>query len=202
MPELYAGCLVKNEQKDMDNLLDDFKKATDAITAQLKKELLGIRTGRATPALLENIAITVYQGSTKLKLMELATITTQDSQTLVVAPFDPSTIKDIESGISQSDLGIQPIVQEQRILVKLPPLTEEQRKKYLKLVGQIVEEHREKIRQERDRIRKRIKTAFEEKELTEDQKFSLFKRLDEKTKEVNQAIQNLREKKEQELAQL
>jgi len=202
LPELYAGCLVKNEQKDMDNLLDDFKKATDAITAQLKKELLGIRTGRATPALLENIAITVYQGSTKLKLMELATITTQDSQTLVVAPFDPSTIKDIESGISQSDLGIQPIVQEQRILVKLPPLTEEQRKKYLKLVGQIVEEHREKIRQERDRIRKRIKTAFEEKELTEDQKFSLFKRLDEKTKEVNQAIQNLREKKEQELAQL
>ncbi len=186
----------------MENLLDDFKKATDAIIAQLKEELLGIRTGRATPALLENILITVYQGSTKLKLMELATITTQDSQTLVVAPFDPSIIKDIEAGLAQSDLGIQPIVQEQRILVKLPPLTEEQRQKYLKLVGQIVEEHRERVRQERDKIRKRVKTAFEEKELTEDQKFSLFKRLDEKTKEVNQTIKNLREKKEQELTQL
>ncbi|GIW62571.1 MAG: ribosome-recycling factor [Patescibacteria group bacterium] len=183
----------------MNNLIEEFKKNSSAVIEKLKEELVSIRTGRATPALIENIKVTVYQGTTQMRLLEIATITNQDPQTLVVIPFDPSIIQEIETCINQSELGLRAVLQGKQLIINIPPLTEEQRQKYIKLVGKIVEEHRELIRQERDRIRKIIKTSADNKEIPEEEKFRLFEKIDEVNKDVNEKIQHIKEKKESEL---
>ncbi|GIW63266.1 MAG: ribosome-recycling factor [Patescibacteria group bacterium] len=184
----------------MNELITEFKQNSLAIIEKLKQELLSIRTGRASPALLENIKVTVYQGSTQLRLIEIATITTQDPQTLLVIPFDPTIIQEIETSLNQSELGFRAVLQGKQLIIKIPPLTEEQRQKYIKLVGKIVEEHREFIRQERDRVRKIIKTSTDNKEIPEEEKFRLFEEIDKINKDLNEKIQDIKTRKESELA--
>ena len=95
----------------MEEAIKQFEKELDQIIEDLKSELLSIRSGRITPALVESLVIETYGGSAKLKLLELATITNQDPQTLVIAPFDPSTLQDIEKALQEAELGAKPQVQ-------------------------------------------------------------------------------------------
>ncbi len=186
----------------MEALLKDFELALKKIVDDLKQELISIRTGRITPALVENLVVETYGGTTKLKLLELATIVNQDPQTLLIAPFDPSTLNDIEKAIEMAELGAKPIIQGTNILLKFPPLTEEQRQKYIKIVKEIVEEHRIKVRSSRDDVRKKVRISFENGEITEDLKFSLLKRIDDTTKKYNEKIEEIKEKKINELESL
>jgi len=178
----------------MDN---NFSKKADSIIEKLKEELKSVRTGAVSPALVENITVETYGGQTKLKILELAAITTAPPQSLVISPFDPSTIKDIEKALiqSQSNLGASPVVQNNQIFLKFPPLSTEQREKFAKLVNQIIENTRQKIRNLRDQERKAIKTAFEKKEITEDQKFKKEKEIDTQTQKINEIIEEIKTKK-------
>ncbi|MFA9288507.1 MAG: ribosome-recycling factor [Weeksellaceae bacterium] len=186
----------------MDTIVSDFKKTAQECIEQIKEELKTIRTGRPNPGMLENLQIEAYGGSMKMKLMELATIITEGSNALVVAPFDPSTVTDIEKGILASPLGFTPQIQGSRMIVRIPPLSEEQRVKYTKLVSQMVEDAKNKLRRGREDARRTVKRMFDEKTLTEDQRFRIEKDIDTATTQATNDMQDIKENKEQEIMEV
>lgn len=186
----------------MKNIADDLRNTIQVVFHHLQEELKSIRTGRASPSFVENIVVEAYGGQSKLRLLELASITTEGPSALTISPFDPSTLHDIEKSILKSPLGISPIMQAGRILVKIPPLSEEQRIKLLKLINQIVEEKRNIMRNHRDNARKQVKNALSSKEITEDDKFRIEKEIDTITQERMQDIQGMKEKKEAEIMEV
>lgn len=183
----------------MHPITQEFKQHVQKGVELLKEDLKTIRTGRATPALVENLQVTTYGGSTTLKLREIATITTEGATMLYIVPFDPATNQDIEKAIMASAVGLSPASQGTRILVKVPPLNQEQRQKFVKLVGQIVEERKVSTRGNRDDARRKIKVQVDVKSLTEDDKFRLEKEIDDITQKINEEIQKVKDAKEQEI---
>lgn len=179
-----------------------FIKEGNEIILKLKEELKGIRTGKANPSLVENIIVETYNNTVKLKLKELTAITNLDNITLLVKPFDSTTISDIEKAILKSPLGISPQLQNNQFLLKFPPLTQEQREKILRFVGQLIEEYKNQIRKIRDEVRKQIKLSFENKKITEDERFRTEKQIDEETKKFMSEVENLKNKKENEILTL
>lgn len=182
--------------------LTQFKSNLQQTVAALKEELKGIRTGRANPAMVEELSVETYGGSMTMRLRELATITTDGATALLIAPFDPSTIQDIEKAILKSPLGVSPQTQGTRITVRIPPMSQEQRDKYVKLVGQMVEEKRSVVRNHRDDIRKKIKDEFEKKTLTEDDKYRIEKEIDTLTQKANENIAEVKALKDSELQEV
>jgi len=182
--------------------LTEFKTQLQTSISSLKEDLKSIRTGRANPAIVETLVVETYGGSTKLKMMELATITTEGPSAIVIMPFDPSTSSDIEKAILKSPLSLSPQVQGTKIIIRIPPLSEEQREKYVKLIGQKVEDKKGVIRNHGDEVRKKIKLAFDEKTLTEDDKYRLEKEVDTITQKANADLLEIREAKEQEIRQV
>jgi len=179
--------------------MDDFKQSCLKIIASLKEDLKTIRTGRASPALIENLIVETYGGQTKLKLLELSSITTEGSTALLIQPFDPAIITDIEKAILKSPLGFSPLVQGNKIIIRIPALSQEQREKMIKLVGQIVEEKKGYIRNLRDEKRKKIKADLEVKLITQDDKYRWEKEIDHLTQEYMAQIQTIKENKEAEI---
>jgi len=165
-------------------------------------DIASIRTGRATPAIVSDLKISVYGGQQKLKVNELATITTQDTQTIVIDPWDKSIIGEIRKGIETANVGLTPVLDGEFIRVNLPPMTTENREKYVKLLSKKLENGRIMIRQVRGEAMKDIKNSFEKKEATEDEKFNLEKRLQETTDEYVGKIDSAGENKKKELLQI
>ncbi len=186
----------------MDPIIADFKQSSQKTLDFLKEELKLIRTGKANPAILENLIVETYGGQSKLKLLELATIMTEGPSALSVTPFDPSTTQDIEKAILKSSLGLSASVQGNRLLVKIPPLSQEQREKFVKLINQKNEEKRNTVRNFRDEARKKVKLQFEKKEITEDDKFRLEKEIDIEADKLMEELQKIRENKEKEIMQI
>lgn len=182
--------------------LSEFKKNISLTITALKEELKSIRTGRANPAMVEDLIIEAYGGSTKLRLKELSTITTDGASALLIAPFDPSTIIDIEKGILKSPLGISPKTQGTRITIRIPPMSQEQRDKFVKLVGQMIEEKRSIVRNHRDDIRKKVRDEFDEKNLTEDNRYRLEKEIDTLTQKANEDIASVKVAKDTEIQEV
>lgn len=183
-------------------MIQDFVSYATYTQDQLREELRSVRTGRANPSLVEGLVVEAYGGSTKLKLKETATISTEGPTTIVIVPFDPGTTPDIEKAIISSPLGITPKTQGTKILVIIPPMNQEQREKMLKVVGQMVEEKKEVIRKKRDEIRKKIKQAFDAKEISEDEKYRQEKELDTKTHDVMDGVAKIKEHKEKEIMEV
>ena len=129
-------------------------------------EFSSVRTGKASPALIENVDVEAYGSAMKLK--QLALITTPEPRLLVVQPFDASTVKDIEKALKESKIGIMPLVDGKIIRLPIPELSEERRKDLVKSIRQMAEEARVRIRGNRrtavDEARKMQKSG----ELTED----------------------------------
>ncbi len=182
--------------------LTEFKAQSAKVIENLKEDLKSIRTGRATPSLVENIMIEAYGGQTKLRLLELATITSAGPSILSIAPFDPSVLSDIEKSLLKSPLGIGPVIQGNAITLHIPALSEEQREKFIKLAHQKIEERKGIIRNLRDNARKRIKTAFEKKEVTEDDKFRQEKDIDLASQKFMEEIELHKKHKEEEIREI
>lgn len=186
----------------MNPAVTEFKTNSQKSVAQLKDELRGIRTGRANPAMLEDLVVEAYGGSTKLRMLELATIVTEGASQLSISPYDPSTNADIEKAILKSPLGLTPISHGGKILVKIPPLSEEQRQKLTKFVHQIIEEKKGHIRNHRDEARKKVKQMFDAKEIGEDMKFRMEKEIDTAIQQVNAEIQTIMENKDNKIMEV
>ncbi len=135
----------------------------------LKGELSQIRTGRASPALVEEISVEAY--GTKMTVRELGSISLLDTQNLVVVPWDKGLLKAISNGIRESALNLNPVDDSDRIRVPVPALTEDRRKELAKLVSAKVEESKTVIRGIRQDAMKDIEASFTNKEIGEDDKF-------------------------------
>lgn len=182
--------------------ITDFKSKLINLIEHVRNDLQVLRTGKTSPALVENIIVETYGGSTKLSLKELATTTTDGPACLIIVPFDPSTIQDIEKAILTSPLHLQPQVEGKNIRLRIPPINEEQRKQILKIVSQKIEEGKEKVRAARDEIRKKVKGSLETKDISEDQRFRMEKDIDKITQDFNLQLETVKEKKEKEVMQV
>jgi ribosome recycling factor len=164
-------------------------------------ELGTLKTGRATPALVERIMVEAYE--TRMPLVELATIAAPEPNQLVVTPFDQAVIKNIERSLGQDrDLNLSPRIDGHLIRIDIPPLTGERREEFVRLLSQKLEAGRVTIRQIRHDKMAELKRAFENKELNEDEKFRLEKDLQAVTDEMMNRIEAMGKKKEEELLAL
>ena len=180
------------------NLLNDARgKMQKAMTA-LFTDLATVRTGRATPSLVENIVVSVYGGSTRLKVLELATIGAQDPQTLVITPFDGSIIEEIRKGIMEASLGFNPVVDGQLIRISIPPLSQERREELIHLMHQKLENGKIMIRQTRHEAMSEVK----KEDLSEDETSRLEKEIQNMTDKHIEEIDQLGKNKEEELLQI
>ena len=177
----------------------DTKAFMQKAVEHFKAEISSIRTGRAVPALIENIVCPAYGGTQRLMVKELGTITTVDTQTLVVQPWDVSIIGEIKQGVLAANVGLTPVIDNNLIRISVPALTTERRGEYVKLLHQKAEETRitgRNIRQDKMRV---IKTAFEEKHISEDEKFHSEEELQKITDEFMVMVEGLGKKKELEI---
>lgn len=172
--------------------------ALDAVVA----DIAGLRTGRASSSLVENVICPAYGGTQKLKIIELASITTPDPTQIIISPWDKSIIGDIKKGILEANIGLTPNIDGEVIRIVVPPLTTEDRERYVKLLGQKLEAGRVAIRQIRSDAMHEIKKKFEAKEITEDEKFDDEKKLQEITDSFIAKIEEVGEKKKSELLQI
>ncbi|WP_252729387.1 ribosome recycling factor [Aliiglaciecola lipolytica] len=166
----------------------------------LKSQLSKIRTGRAHPALLDNIMVPYYGADTPLK--QLANIFAEDARTLALTVFDKSAAAAVEKAIMQSDLGLNPMSSGAAIRIPLPPLTEERRKDLIKVVRSEAEQGRVAVRNIRRDANADIKELVKEKELGEDEgrkgEELIQKLTDEFVKTIDSALQD----KEKELMEI
>ena len=182
----------------LSNTREHMKKAIE-ITMM---DLGSIRSGRATPALVEHIPVNAYGGTQKLRILEMATITTMDAKTIVIAPYDPSTISEIEKGILEANSGLTPVIDGEVIRITIPSLSTERRQEYIKLAKAKLESGRVMIRQIRHDAMKHLKKAVDEKTITEDQQEYGDKMVQKLTDEMIAEIDGFGAKKEAELMQV
>ena len=180
--------------------LNEQRKALDEAVQYLKREITTLRTGRATPALVEQVSIEAY--GTTMPLQHLATVTTPDARTIIIQPWDTNMLKEIEKGITAADLNLNPVVETSQIRLVLPPLTEENRRTLVKVLHEMAEACRVQIRRQREKIRDHIGRGQTEGTISEDQKFKLQKQLDEIIRQLNDDIKKLVDQKEIEIMTL
>lgn len=177
----------------------NFDARTESIKEWLLKEYNAVRTGRATPALLDSIQVESY--GARLPINQVASVGVEDARTLRISPWDKNSIKPIEKAITEANLGVSITVDDSGIRVIFPELTSERRSQLLKIAKNKLEEARVSIRAARDETIKEIDAAQKSGTLSEDQKFSakedLQKRVDVKNTELN----NMFELKEKEINQ-
>ena len=166
----------------------------------LEDDLARIRTGRATPALVERLSIEYYGMPTPL--MQLASISVPDPRSLLIRPFDPASLRDIERGILASDLGLTPNNDGKSIRLVLPPLTEERRKELVKVVSGRVEDARVAVRNVRRDAIKDLREFEEEKLISEDDCKRGEKETQTLTDQIIENINAIGERKEKEILEV
>ena len=180
----------------MDEFINSAKGEMSRVVDIVRQDLSTIRTGRATPQLLENLLVEAY--GTKMKLIELASITSPDPQTLLVTPFDEANSVPILKAIEESGMGFTPSINENVVRVTIPPLSQERREEFVKLVRTKLEGGKVMIRQLRHKYMDDVKNA----EADEDTIIRLEKELQELTDRVIAEIDAQGEQKEEELRQI
>jgi len=166
----------------------------------LEEDLAGIRTGRAHPALVEKLPVEYYGAPTPL--VQLATINVPEARSIVIRPFDATTLKKIERSILASDLGLTPNNDGKQIRLNLPPLTEERRRDLVKLVHNRLEEARVSIRNIRRDMIKDLREFETEKMISEDELKKGEEELQKITDRYIQEINVIGEKKEKEILEV
>jgi ribosome recycling factor len=172
-----------------DEILLDTEERMEKAVNVFRDELRGLRTGRATPALVDSLRVEYYGSPTPLK--QLAQIGTPDPQSIVIRPFDQSCLKDIEKAIRSSDLGMSPNNDGKMIRLTVPPMSGEQRQKMVARIKKSAEEAKVACRNVRRDGNKHFDQAEKNKELTEDDRDkgkeevqSLLKKYEEKVGEM------------------
>jgi ribosome recycling factor len=179
-----------------DILLDSEERMEKAVNV-FRDELRGLRTGRATPALVENIRIEYYGSPTPLKA--LATISTPDPQHLVIKPFDGTVLKDIDKAIRSSDLGMAPSSDGKMIRLQVPTMSGEQRQKMVQRIKKSAEEAKVACRNIRRDGNKQFDTAEKNKTLTEDERDQGKEEVQTLLKTYEEKIQEMADKKSKEI---
>ena len=171
-------------------------KMEEALNA-MRREFATVRTGKATPALLDMVRVDAY--GTKMPLNQVATVTTPESALIVVQPFDRSIVGEIERGIRVADLGFNPTNDGNVIRVPIPPLTEERRREYVRMLHKMAEEGRVSVRHARQVARDEIKHKIKDHEVGEDDGHKQTDEVQKMTDQYIAKIDELLKHKEQEV---
>ncbi|MDP2649086.1 MAG: ribosome recycling factor [Patescibacteria group bacterium] len=164
----------------------------------LAKEYRGLRTGRATPMILDGLMVSAYGSMMPLK--QVANIGVEDARTLRVSAYDAGLIKDIERAIAGANLGVGTSTDGSSIRVTFPELTGERRAEFIKLAKTKLEEARATVRVARDEVWKTIQSREQEGTLTEDDKYTLKDDLQKKVDAANKSLEKSFDRKEEEMS--
>jgi ribosome recycling factor len=180
-----------------EEILFDAEERMEKAVGVYRDELRGLRTGRATPALVDTLRIEYYGSPTPLR--QLAQISTPDPQQIVIRPFDPGSLKDIEKAIRSSDLGMAPNNDGKMIRLSVPPMSGEQRQKMVARIKKSGEEAKVAIRNIRRDANKHFDQAEKAKEMTEDERDKGKDDVQELTKRYEDKVTELIDKKSKEV---
>jgi len=177
--------------------VEDAKRLMEEALDAIRREFATVRTGKATPALLDTVRVDAY--GSKMPINQVATVSTPDSSLLVVQPFDKTILADIEKAIMSADLGLNPANDGNIIRVPIPPLNEERRKEYVKILHKMAEEGRISIRHARRIVRDEIHELVKEHVIGEDEGRRREDALEKLTHEYSERIDELLKAKEEEV---
>lgn len=180
-----------------DEILFDAEERMEKAVQVFRDELRGLRTGRATPALVDSIRVEYYGSPTPLK--QLAQISTPDPQQILIRPFDPGVLKEIEKAIRSSDLGMAPNNDGKMIRLIVPPMSGEQRQKMVTRIKKSGEEAKVAIRNIRRDANKQFEQAEKAKEMTEDERDKGKEEVQNLTKKFEDRVAELVDKKSKEV---
>jgi ribosome recycling factor len=173
------------------------KEHMEAALTALRREFATVRTGKATPALLDLVRVEAY--GSKMPLNQVATVNAPEPSVLVVQPFDRSIIGDVERAVRIADLGLNPLNDGKVIRIPIPPLTEERRKEYARMLHKMAEEGRVSVRQARRTANDGIKHKIKEHELGEDEGHRQLDEIQKMTDQYIAKVDEMLKHKEQEV---
>lgn len=180
-----------------DEILMDAEERMEKAVGVYRDELRGLRTGRASPAMVENLRVEYYGSPTPLK--QVAAISTPDPQSLVIKPWEAGTLKEIEKAIRSSDLGMAPNNDGKIIRLIVPTMSGEQRKKLVAQVGKSAESAKVACRNIRRDANKHLEQAEKEKTMTEDELGAAKEQVQTLLKQYEGKIEEMQEKKGKEI---
>lgn len=180
----------------MSSLNEARARMEDALDA-VRREFGTVRTGKATPALLDTVRVDAY--GAKMPLNQVATVHTPEPSLLVVQPFDKTLLQDIEKAIQSAGLGLNPGNDGNIIRIPVPPLNEERRKEFVKVLHKMAEDGRVSIRHARHAARDEIQHLIKEHEVGEDDGHRQLEQVDKMTHEFTERIEELLKVKEAEV---
>jgi ribosome recycling factor len=182
---------------DLKGLFAEVKKRMDGQIEFVRKELAGVRTGRASTALLDNVQVDAY--GSRMPLNQVASLSIPEPSMIIAQPFDPSLMAVIEKAIRTSDLGLNPASDGKVIRIPIPSLTEERRKELSRHVHKLAEEGRNHVRVVRRDANDKLKKMLKEHEISEDDEKRALDEVQKITDQHVKAIDDLQQKKDQEL---
>ncbi len=180
-----------------DEILSELRDKMNNSIETLKKEFIRLRTGRATPALLDGIKVNCYES--QMPIDQVASISVPESRLITIKPWDQSIIKEIEKSILKSELGLTPMNDGKIIRISIPPLTEERRKELARMAKKMAEEGKIAIRNQRREANDLFKELKNEKDLSEDEMFKAQDEVQKITDEFISRIDKVTSEKEKEI---
>jgi len=183
---MTAKLIIDNHHKNMEKTIDVFR-----------NELRSLRTGRASPGLVENLLVEYYGVQTPLK--QIAAIAAPEPASIIIKPFDPACLKDIEKAIKNSELSLAPIMDGKMIRLNLPALSQERRQQIAHQVKQLGEKSKISIRNIRRDANKQLDDEEKNKTITEDQRDRGKEDIDDLTKKLSDSIDEIVKSKSEEI---
>jgi len=177
--------------------IDKYQADFDSAVEHFKKELSNLRTGRANPSMVEDILVESYGVKTPIK--QLGSISVPEARSLAIEPWDKNLLKEIEKALTYADLGVGIKVDSNLVRVTVPQMTEENRKKLVKMMGERLEAGKVAVRAIREKCKEEIVEAEKISAITEDDRYDYVEALDKKVAELNKLLQELADKKEEEI---
>jgi ribosome recycling factor len=181
-------------------LSGDLKRRMDTAVATFQASLASTRTGRASAHMLDQIKVDYY--GTMTPINQMAQVSTPEAQSILIQPWDPSILKEIEKAIQASDLGFNPLSDGKIIRVPVPPMTEERRRDVVKHLNKVLEEHRTAIRNVRRDGNDALKKLAKDKKISEDDEKRALEEVQKMTDEEIRRMEELSRKKEAEVMQV
>lgn len=175
-----------------------FDKKIAEVVERLQKELSGVRTGRATPAILDGVQVESF--GSRMPINNVATVSVEDARTLRITPWNMSDGKEIEKAITVANLGLSVGMDEKGVRVFFPELTSERRTQLLKLSKEKVEDARASLRQARDEVWSDIQKQEKDKKMSEDDKFRAKDEMEKRVKAANKQFDDALARKEKEIS--
>ncbi len=184
----------------IDDIYTDLESGMKNAVEALRREFSRVRTGKATPALLEGIRVDYYGASTPLN--QVANLAAPDGRLLTITPWDASLLPDIEKAIIKSDLGLTPGNDGKIIRIAIPPLTEERRKELVRQVKRMAEDGRVGLRQQRRDANDILKEMEKEKDISEDEQHRGQDKVQKITDDYVKKVEELLDAKEKEIMEI